>query len=428
MAKQQIQYSKTPIDIKLTLVPFVIFIFLKIGHTNSTNLIQNTLLMFYIWVFSALFFRPKTVSQILNQKHYYALFGFLIYLFVGLSFANGFFTTVKGVGAYIQIIIPIFMYEFYSIYLTKKGQKILILIILGIYIYFAIKTILYLNINPMAAREMVSIGISDSVMIGGGFSLAYGFSILIPILVYLLINYSKFALKIYLSKLNARIILILIIALFLVVIFKSMFAISFLIALFGSVYVLFQMNKAKKAKKFMLVIATVLIGFVIITVFQLSSFLNSYLGSINTVISRKLMIVLNLFDYSNIEDTGSMGVRFELFMQSINIWLKNFFFGIASENNFSKTRMVTAGLGNHSEWLDLLAQYGLFSIFLMIYLFKSKKSYQNNQGFKMAFILFIILGFLNPINSFNIHFVVFFYVPLLDDYFFTTQSGGMAKL
>ncbi len=81
----------------------------------------------------------------------------------------------------------------------------------------------------------------------------------------------------------------------------------------------------------------------------------------------------------------------------------------------------------HSEWFDLLAKFGLFSIFLMVYLFRPKKVYKGNQGFKLAFIFLLILGMLNPVHFFNIYFIVFFYIPLVDDYLFADQPPGLSK-
>ncbi|MEO7048017.1 MAG: hypothetical protein ABI091_22145, partial [Ferruginibacter sp.] len=110
------------------------------------------------------------------------------------------------------------------------------------------------------------------------------------------------------------------------------------------------------------------------------------------------------------------------------VWIEHPIFGIGYEYGFSTPKMMAAGLGNHSEWLDSLATYGIFIIFLMIYLFKSKKVYRQNQGYKLALILFIITGFVNPIHLFNIYFVVFFFVPLLDNYFFDWKNIEATKL
>lgn len=415
---------KTPMGIKLTLIPFIVFIFLKIGSANTVSITNFTLVLFYIWLLSVFLAKPRVVFKILNQIHYYSLFIFLLFLFLGFSYANGVFSTVKAIGAFIQVLAPIFMYEFYSKFLSKKTVRNLIVITLGIYIYYSFKTILYLELNPLAAREMVSIGVDDSLLIGGGFSLAYGFAILIPVLVYLAFNYSKFEEQIFINNLFTRVLIFFAIIVFLVTIYQSMFAISFLIMLFGSLYSLIRMNKVKKKNNTLLYGVFIIAVFIILSANQLMPLLQNYLASLNTVISNKLLVLLNLSDYSNIKDTGSLGTRLELYMNSFYIWLDNPFLGVAYKYDFSTTKMIAIGMGAHSEWLDLLAKYGLLSVFLMIYIFTPKKVYKYNQGYKLGFILFIILGFLNPIYIFNIFFIVFFYSPLLDDYFFSFQNNN----
>lgn len=414
-------YKSTSVNIQLTLVLFFAFIFLKIGEANTKYVTQITLVLFYFWLLSILFFRSKTVIQILHQSHYLALFVFVLFLFFGLSASNGIFTSVKGIGAYLQIYAPIFMYEFYIKFFSKKTQRIIIIIIFCIYIFYSLQTIEYLQSNPSAARDMVSIGVPVSLMIGGGFSLAYGFSILLPVLLYIAINYSKSKEKLVYNKPLTRFILIIIILIFWIVVYKSMFAISFLVMIFGGIYALFRMNKAKKTNNFWFLGIIILSVLLYITASQFMSFLNNFLSSFNTVITRKLIIILNLSHYSNINDTGSLGARIEFYLESLNTWTSHPFFGIGYKYDFSTPKMMAAGLGNHSEWLDSLAKYGIFIIFLLIYIFKPKKVYKNIQGYKLGLILFVITGFLNPIHLFNIYFVVFFFVPLLDNYFFNQQ-------
>lgn len=414
---------KTPMGIKLTLIPFIVFIFLKIGSANTISITNFTLVLFYIWLLSVLLAKPRVVFKILNQVHYYSLFIFLLFLFLGLSYSNGVFTSIKGIGAFIQVLAPIFMYEFYSKFLSKKTVRNLIVITLGIYIYYSIKTILYLELNPLAAREMVSIGVDDSLLIGGGFSLAYGFAILIPVLVYLASNYLKFEEEIFISKLFTRVLIFSTIIIFTVTIYQSMFAISFLLMLFGSLYAFIEMNKVRKKNKTFIFSVILLVAFILLSANLLMPLLQNYLASLNTVISNKLLVLLNLSDYANIEDTGSLGARLHLYMNSFYIWLENPFLGVAYKYDFNTIKMIAIGMGAHSEWLDLLAKYGIFSILLMTYIFKAKKVYKYNQGYKLGFILFIILGFLNPIYIFNIFFIVFFYTPLLDDYFFSFQNN-----
>lgn len=413
---------KTPLAIKLTFIPFFVFIFLKIGASNTNSLIQITLVLFYFWLGSVLIIKPKTVFQVLREKHYFVLFIFILFLYFSYAFANGLIITIMGVGAQLQVLSPIFMYEFYSKFLSTKSQRYLIIITLCFYVYYSFQTVQYLESNPMAARDMISVGVSDSLLIGGGFSLAYGFSILIPILIYITINYTKFKENLFLNNLFTRTLLILLIVIFFVVVYKSMFAISFVIMIFAGMYVLLKMNINKKTNNIKIFVFLLISFFGFITVNQLKSFLYNYLDSLNSVISDKLVIILNLSDNGNLDSTSSLGVRLELYLQSFYTWLDNPFLGIGYLYEYNTARMIAAGLGNHSEWLDLLAKHGIFAVLSFAYLFMPKKTYVNKQGFNLSIKIFLIAGFLNPIYLFNIFFVVYFFAPLLDDYFFSSKK------
>ena len=142
--------------------------------------------------------------------------------------------------------------------------------------------------------------------------------------------------------------------------------------------------------------------------------LTDFLQSKDSVLSNKILIVINLSQVSDIEHIGSMGERIMLTNSSLQTWFENLFFGIAYKYDFDGVRMMNAGLGNHAEWFDLLAKYGLLSLFLFYYIFCPKKVYSNNKNYSISLVLLLVLGFLNPNHIFNIYFVTFFFAPMLN--------------
>lgn len=413
-----IRLNKTSFGIKLTLIPFMVLLFLKIGSANTSNIVNFSLILFYFWVLSILLVKPREVFKILKQKHYLALFVFIILLYIGYSYVNGLFTTIKFIGSFIQVFAPIFMYEFYSKFLSSKSLRNLIIIILGIYVYYSIKTILYLELNPLAARQIISIGLDDSLLIGGGFSLSYGFAILVPVLVYLILNSSNFGVNVLFNKLISRLLLVIVTILFITTIYKSMFTISFITMLLGSLFVFYKMKKGKKSNNITLVLVFLLSIFIIVIINQYLPSIQSFLQTLDTVIGYKLIAVFESFDQGQVVSDGGFKGRVDLYLESFYTWIENPFLGIAYKSDFNVLKMKEIGLGNHSEWFDLFAKYGLFAILLITYIFKPKNAYKKNKGHKLALLLFTVIGFLNPIHIFNIYFIVFFYAPLLDNYFF----------
>jgi hypothetical protein len=415
----KIEYHYTPLSIKLTYIPFLILLVMMIGNINDDYYKKISYITFYIWFFSCVICKPHAVVNIFLQKHYGILLILLLYHFSIIALTGGPLQAIKDTGAMIQIYSPIFMYEFYSRFEDEKYNSLLFIIITGIFIFFSVKTLLFLEINPMAARDIISSVIDEVVMIGGGYSLAYGLTIIVPALFYFtihqidkdyisnLITKHKIANKVY------RLILLFIIILFSAVIVKSMYVISFFLLIFGFiltiVFVLF--NKFKKKHAFLIIISIVL--FFLVTK---GLFVDSVLNYVSTVESFPVLMsrvidVINIFQNMSFTASDDLVVRSDLYMDSLSLFFDNFIFGIGYKYSLDFVLMHAAGLGTHSEWFDTLAKYGVFGLFMIWFLISARKIYFEKKGFKIAFLLFIILGFVNPVNLFTIYFATFYYVP-----------------
>lgn len=110
--------------------------------------------------------------------------------------------------------------------------------------------------------------------------------------------------------------------------------------------------------------------------------------------------------------TGSFGVRIYLAQVSLNTFTQSIFtfiFGIGENfhNADNLFDLVRGGVGQHSEFIDVLARYGALGGFLTYYsvyqLFDSIKTQLLNTnmvgGFKVLFLVFILYSILN--NSFQ---------------------------
>ena len=103
----------------------------------------------------------------------------------------------------------------------------------------------------------------------------------------------------------------------------------------------------------------------------------------------------------------TLGVRFDLYLMSLDSFWNNPIFGLAHKQMPGSEIMV----GNHSEWFDLLAKYGIFGLLMAFFFILVRKKYFKNKGFAIAFFLFFALGFINPLQVFTIYFAAFYYVP-----------------
>lgn len=78
----------------------------------------------------------------------------------------------------------------------------------------------------------------------------------------------------------------------------------------------------------------------------------------------------------------------------------------------------TLGVGNHSEWVDCLALYGISGILLLLFLFLSLKEIGRDLDFQLFFIPYIVIGFLNPILYFPQNATTFLFIPTLIRYYY----------
>ena len=136
-----------------------------------------------------------------------------------------------------------------------------------------------------------------------------------------------------------------------------------------------------------------------------SSFFTSRLEEIHSTLSGEMA------------QADDMSSRKDLSLLSLNTFLKHPFIGVYHQLG-SFDQYKTAGIGNHSEWLDMLGLYGLFSIFLWVFLYNGFVEQKKHSKVMLHLYLFLLLGFLNPIISSFTNICVFMFVPFYLFYMF----------
>lgn len=134
--------------------------------------------------------------------------------------------------------------------------------------------------------------------------------------------------------------------------------------------------------------------------------------------SNKLIAIANVLrgDFAN---TDTLSLRLKLTMISVNSFKDNPVFGIDFANHKSGV------IGGHAQWADDLARYGILgNCFIVIsYMFAARYTIRYSEGLMMKYfmisewIVFILLGFLNPCLSGTILMVMFVVVPAMNFYF-----------
>lgn len=120
---------------------------------------------------------------------------------------------------------------------------------------------------------------------------------------------------------------------------------------------------------------------------------------------------------------GSMAQRFALAQTSLNTFFSsplNMLIGIGDHTVSFGMDLHKSGIGNHSEFIDILARYGIIGAFVFIGIlksyYKSLKSLSSDRSIikyvNIIFFVFIIYGFLNLVFS-----------PMLEMFLFTVFPG-----
>ena len=178
----------TPAPLKITYFIFTPLVFVLLSQAPQLDVIGHVLFM--LWFVSCLFFYPRTVLKVLANKKYWVLSIFIIYFFMINLYSSNISLSLKRTFAFIELSSVVFMYDFYSRFRVKRNDKIVFFII-GILVFYSLRILIYLQNNPygaFGARRIMSINPDDkNLMLGGGYALAAGLSMLVPVLFYYII-------------------------------------------------------------------------------------------------------------------------------------------------------------------------------------------------------------------------------------------------
>lgn len=293
----------------------------------------------------------------------------------------------------------------------KKKEMIKKYIILCYFVTLCTTIKVLLEI-PNASRILTSSSTNEQIvnilekLNVGAFDFIYGIIIFLPILI--------FKIQIY-SRKKDKIFYLIISILSIICILKANFTTAYVLLGIEIILYLFFYSKSFLGKIFTIIL---LILFLFWGKQIVIFYLNFLINDTTSILSQtKLRDLINfLTGKGNISDATG---RTTLILQSINSFIFNPILGQGAYYN----RDCFGYVGGHSQILDEFARYGLlgtiplfyflfFSIY-QIYINIKNKSYKNK--YLISTILFLILGFLNPIFNDGILFFYFIAIPFLID-------------
>lgn len=382
---------------------------------------------FFVLVFVTAFILTGN-KGIIKKKYLYLFWFFIGYSLLGFINGNP-VQVIKNLCMLILNLAPFYIFDWVFSnkrkYSRMQNSKSILKIMTPVLIYTVFITLYYLFKNPYIARYMANydpsrgidpnmgINIDLPTAIGGGYVLIYGIILLPPVFIYLAKNNFR--------KISLRLFYLFTSLFLLYFIIKSGFTTAFIISTVGSFCAIIFLKRYHLINKTLLFTGIIIIAMVLLNEQLLSNVINSIIHLLpeKSIISIRLAEVVPAI-YGSSSDTTSFSMRLLESKETIFAFLTNPLLGIGYKVGFDYIG-VSKFIGLHTEWLDILSQYGLFlgvpllmfigiSFKEVILLFKSTSS---ELIMKIVIMMVIVLGFFNPIMTSATYIIVMVYIPCI---------------
>lgn len=435
--------GKPKVPLKYFPIFLVTVIFIAFSFSGYTGVTTNYIAfaLFGLWIIVAALTDIRSFMRIFRKKSVIAFCFYIIFFAITALFSPSFYQTVKLMGAKFVLFSPVFIFTYFSYLRQERLFKRLLIASLIVLSYFCVVALNFYSNNENAARILASnTRAFDNLAIGGGYGLAYGAAIFAVYLFDLWLNRAIKIKKLRVFTLFAVIILIF-------VVMETQSTITLLVLFVGLVlsYALKKDHvqigkipitqtirrktnfKINLKKIFILAIAILLlimfaffyqdIGFWIIDkTYQSSDIVFSRIGEIGAKMA---------YGEASLGDSEDLDARTNILKTALGSFVNSPIIGHGYKYGYVFDYGYLYGIGNHCEWLDAFATMGLLGgiPFLLIYVFTvSEERKYNKKRVSYAYIIVLfLLGLLNPFQTFQSHFMLFYLIPsicyLMADHF-----------
>lgn len=381
------------------------------------------------YVATALLVLPLIICIVINRaipRRHLLIIAFLAAHFCMAAHTASIASSVKIVLQDLIWIAPIFIYDVIEAIDDNRRKSIcgfifkLMSLILA---YCMVRSFLYALSNPYAIRSMANYDVTETpvgmpLAIGGGYPLIFSCIILAPYFIYLGKMHWKTNKKIATISVGAFVFTMMLLV-------ASNVTTAVLLAAAASAWMLVVNRKSNN----MIILAVVLVLLaVIVTNPQL---LARIIKMVSNIFDTKSIIYIRLQEIlpalSGANSSSAFGDRFMLAERSWSTIWDCPFLGAGFQVGYNYDAL-TNYVGHHSEWLDFLATYGIFigGLFL-VFLYRSIKTLLNASWLKenkaiytVLFIIFGVIGIMDPVLSTNALLILFVYIPCAE-----CAIGGM---
>ena len=340
-------------------------------------------------------------------------------VFFGYHFLMSLFN-ISGIVYWLGNIIVFVFMTYYCVLIQNRvinyendiTKKYCLKILLTIWIFLTVYSIVYYIRHPESAREAIAYQeLYDNTFLGGAYNLAFGSCILGLYIFSLLVN--KRIIK-------HRLFYFILVILFSIHVFLTKSALTTIFLFLGLVLILLFSNRATKKNRGKIIAITF---FVVLAFLFTKEYIGNFLMNISDYASDNLYgrrlyelgTVLNGTSYTRHtnERLSKIGMSFSQFLSSP-------IFGMGYKYGFKFSLMANAGLGTHSDIFDMLAEYGIiiFSFWISIFIFNIVNIVKNHGiSTNMWVVILVFMMVFNPFVSFQTMIALFLIIPLLNDKF-----------
>lgn len=357
------------------------------------------LILAFVWTILTLFLDFKAQTRNIKGNILYGIWLFIlcVYFIMGRESKLSIQLIIYGAIFFIFLIA-----DYYILSEDNNACRIILysqLICLSITAIYSLFYLIF--VNKDAARILATNRtIIDSFMIGvGGYGFVYATVGLVP------------AIIIFASDLNKRfkVISYAFVGLMLVAIYFSYYAMAYMFVILLIIAALYIVYLKKECTKKSIII---LIAGPIIAIIAALFLINNPMVVSNIYMQERLVQIKDIFSGKQLASDTNTVIRLNNYITSLDGIVKYPFTGCVPLHSEEYNMLV----GGHTQWLDLIARYGIilgclpiFFIFKKFNFYMARLDSTNKKSMLLFCVYFILLGFFNP-NFIEIIFIVLFVI------------------
>lgn len=367
---------------------------------------HNTVIyIFIIWFVSTLMCSNWKVGALLKQRKYTYIYAFLVFYFISTAFGSNLYKASTSTLFMIRVFSPVLMYDILR-QETIKTKRIITIVLMFFVLSYAFMA------TSILSRVGFESGLRGDFLTRGEdvyFETMFVFVYILPILVITLISATRCVSRETINNVVfVKIILISITVYLFLTVLRSFLMTAIILAIVGAaISVFYRRDKSlyNLAIKTTLTVSVLTVLFL----FNYNIIYNHVVNIGNAAMIQRLEEVHGVMT-GTLSQGSDLGSRNNLRTASINTFLSHPIFGV---HHKYIDRVNENVIGNHAQWIDDLARYGVFAVLIFLFLFYALKKQYRDTNILMPVLFYVITGFLNPLLYPSSSINIFVIVPLL---------------